>query len=338
MLAAVSTAAEPSSRQPARREYSEIHMGVPWRIVLYSPDETIAKEAAAAAFARVADLDHILSDYDPDSELSRLSDTAPSKEPIPVSDDLWRVLWFSKRLSEKSAGTFDITVGPLTKLWRRARRERVLPRADLLAPAREATDYRALVLDEKNHTAQLTKPHMRLDAGGIGVGFAVDEALAVLRKNKARIAMIDASGDIGVGDPPPNSAGWCIAIEPPAGQGKPSRYVELANYAITTSGDAFQAVEIDGVRYSHIVDPRTGLGLTTRMAVTVIAPDCITADSYTKPICVLGPEKGFEIIESTPGAAAYVELESGDSLDKPRFVACESHRFARFVAQPPADH
>src|SRR5262249_30127933 len=150
---------------------------------------------------------------------------------------------------------------------------------------------------------------MRLDAGGIGMGYGVDEAFKVLRREGIASALIDASGDIGVSNPPPGKPSWRIGIEPPSGEGPVSRYVLLSNYAITTSGDAFQFVEIDGKRYSHIIDPRTGLGVTGHSSVTVIAPTCIVADSYTKPICVLGPEVGFKIIEDTPGAAAFVERE-----------------------------
>jgi thiamine biosynthesis lipoprotein len=249
------------------------------------------------------------------------------------------VLEFSQRLSEKSTGAFDITIGPLTKLWRRARREKEFPREDLLAIACEATDYRALRLDRNARTAQLMKPNMRLDAGGIGMGYGVDEAFKVLKREGITSALIDASGDIGVSDAPPGEHGWRIGIESPSGEGPPTRYVLLKNYAITTSGDAFQAVELNGKRYSHVIDPRTGLGVIGRAAVTVIAPDCTTADSYTKPICVLGPDKGFKLIEATPGAAAFVMRQIdgqdvGGDLNVPaKFEICETSRFKSFVTE-----
>lgn len=329
--ATIASANEPVQQ---RYEFSEIHMGAPWKIVLYAADEATAKRGSGTAYQRIEQLNRVLSDYDPDSELSKLSDTAPSSQPIAVSEDLWHVLDFSQRLSKASGGAFDITVGPLTKLWRRARRTKEMPDADLLAEAREATDFRAVQLDPEKHTAQLLKPHMRLDAGGIGMGYGVDEALKVLKHEGIASALIDASGDIGVSNPPPGERGWQIAIEPPSGEGTPSRYVLLSNYAITTSGDAFQAVEIGGRRYSHIVDPRTGLGILGRSAVTVIAPDCITADSYTKPICVLGSEAGFKLIESVPGAAAYVERETDGESGNPRLEKFETKRFAEFLSTP----
>ena len=326
-------AAEPSNHPELLRfSFEEIHMGAPWKITLYAADEAAAKHAAAAAYERIEALNRVLSDYDPNSELSRLSDTAPSPEPVPVSDDLWHVLEFSQRLSAQTDGAFDITVGPLTHLWRRARRTKEMPRADLLAAAKEATGFRGLQLDPEHHTAQLLKPKMRLDAGGIGMGYGVDEAMKVLKQEGIQSALIDASGDIGVSDPPPGKAGWRIAIEPPPGEGEASRFVLLKNYAITTSGDAFQAVEIDGKRYSHIVDPHTGLGLTQPMAVTVIAPDCTTADSYTKPICVLGPARGFPLIEATPGAAAFVEEGVYNPDGQPIIKSFETSRFKDFAA------
>jgi thiamine biosynthesis lipoprotein len=143
---------------------------------------------------------------------------------------------------------------------------------------------------------------------------------------------VDASGDIGVSDAPPGGRGWRIAIEPPAGSGRASRWVRLQNCAITTSGDAFQAVEIDGKRYSHIVDPRTGLGVAGRSAITVIAPNCITADSYTKPICVLGPQAGFKLIEGLPGAAALVECEIDDAGGNTKIESLETNHFREFVS------
>ncbi|HZZ27567.1 MAG TPA: FAD:protein FMN transferase [Pirellulales bacterium] len=317
-----------------RFTFTENHMGAPWKIVLYAADETVANRAAQAAYARIEELNRILSDYDSDSELSRLSATSPSSNPVPVSDDLWHVLEFAQALSEKSDGAFDMTVGPLTKLWRRARRTKEMPSAELLAAAREATGYRSLRLNSAMHTAQFRKPGMRLDAGGIGMGYGVDEAFKVLKREGITSALIDASGDIGVSNPPPGKPGWRIGIEPPSGEGTPSRYVQLSNYAITTSGDAFQFVEIDGQRYSHIIDPRTGLGVTGHSSVTVIAPDCITADSYTKPICVSGAEAGFKIIEATPGAAAFVQREVAGSDGHNEIEALQTQRFAKFLVSP----
>jgi FAD:protein FMN transferase len=332
LMRQLTSAAEPAGNSLRRFTFSENHMGAAWNMVLYAADETTANRAAQAAYARIEELNRVLSDYDADSELCRLSATSPSPQPVPVSDDLFRVLSSAQSLSEKSDGAFDITVGPLSKLWRQARRTKEMPSAEAIAAAREATGYQSLRLEAAKHTAQLLKPNMRLDCGGIGMGYGVDEAFKVLKRSGITSALIDASGDIAVSDAPPGKPGWRIGIEPPSGEGPVSRYVQLSNYAITTSGDAFQFVEINGQRYSHIIDPRTGLGVTGHSSVTVIAPDCITADSYTKPICVAGPEAGFKIIEATPGAAAFVEREVEAVDGSKKTEALQTSRFAQFLA------
>ncbi len=314
---------------PARYEFTEPQMGVPFKIVLYAPSDEAANLAAAAAYARVSALNAVLSDYEEDSELSRLSRGAPHTEPVRVSDDLWNVLSRAQELSNATDGAFDVTVGPLVQLWRRARRQKELPRPELLKRALTATGYQALELDSERKTARLARPNMRLDLGGIGMGYAVDESLKVLTRHGIRSAMVDASGDIGVSEAPPGRTGWVIGISPDQ-SGKPTRFVSLVNAALTTSGDAVQHVEIDGVRYSHIVNPKTGLGLTDRCAATVIVRDCTTADSYATALSVLGPNAGLKLIQATRGAEAIItRIEDG----KP--VTFESPGFKNFEPKGP---
>jgi thiamine biosynthesis lipoprotein len=130
--------------------------------------------------------------------------------------------------------------------------------------------------------------------------------LAVLRERGIRCALLDAGGDVVLGDPPPGKSGWTIGIAPLELKGKPSQYLSLANVAVATSGDMFQFVEIAGKRYSHIVDPRTGVGLTDHSKVTIVAPNGATGDSLATAVSVLGPEKGLALIESTPNTAALI--------------------------------
>ncbi len=288
-------------------------MGMPFVITLYSDDEAVANRAFAAAFARIAALDAMLSDYQVDSELSRLSLTSGGGQAVPVSDDLWNVLEAGQQLAVASDGAFDVTVGPVVKLWRRARRTHQLPPADMLASARQSVGYRHLVLDESARTAKLVEHDMRLDLGGIAVGYALDEALRVLNEHGIKSALLDGSGDILAGDPPPGADGWRISIAPREEQDTSiHRTIRLANQAVTTSGDAWQHVEIDGVRYSHIVDPRTGLGLTDRTSATVVANKCITADSLATAACVLGPTKGLQLAREMDADAFMVRQPAHD--------------------------
>jgi thiamine biosynthesis lipoprotein len=311
-----------------RYEFAQIHMGVPFTIRFYAPDQAVATEASRAAFRRIKQLNAMLSDYDPESELMRLSRTAGSGQAVKVSPELLLLLSRSKELWRRSDGAFDVTVGPVVRLWRRARRDGRLPDAAALAEARRAVGSQFLKIDVKGGTVELAQPGMRLDLGAIAKGYAADEALRVLKEHGVSRALVDASGDLAVGDPPPGRQGWRIAVAPLDRKDRgPRPSLVIANGAVATSGDAYQHVEIGGVRYSHIVDPKTGLGLTTSSSVTVIAPDGMTADALASAVSVLGPQRGLALIEETKGAAALVvQVEDSEPVT---FV---SERFEEFAA------
>ena len=306
LLAAGIPASPPDGPALSRFEFTRTEMAVPIKIVLYAPDGPTATGAAEAAFSRIGQLNAVFSDYDPQSELRRLCATSGRGDTVPVSEDLWRVLAHAQDLSGRSDGAFDVTVGPVVRLWRRARRRRQLPSPERLRPARELVGYRFVRLDPPNQAVELLKPGMRLDLGGIAKGYAVDEALKVLRESGIDRALVDAGGDIALGDPPPDRPGWRIGIARLEADGAPGRVLLFSRVAVATSGDTWQYVEIGGRRYSHIVDPRTGLGLTDHSSVTVVAPDGMTADGLASAVSVLGPEKGLKLIENTPDAAALI--------------------------------
>jgi thiamine biosynthesis lipoprotein len=313
---------------PGRHEFESKHMGTTFRVVLYTPDRPTAAKAAKAVFARVDELERVMSDYDAKSELMRLCRAKPGI-PVAVSRDLFDVLQKAQEVSKKSDGAFDVTVGPLVRLWRDARRTQQLPDPKELAAARTKVGYEGVVLDPEKRTVTLIVPGMRLDLGGIGKGYAADEGLTVLRNLGITRALVAASGDIAAGDPPPDADAWVVEIAP-LGKGMPARRVKLANAAVSTSGDLEQFVEIGGVRYSHVLDPRTGLGLTGRRSVTVIARHGVQADSLSKAASVLPPEKALDLIDSIDGAAAYIAVKESDEAEV-RVTA--SKRFADFLAR-----
>lgn len=309
LLLILGLAAEPRGEfQPhlERFEAIEPQMGVPFRVVVYAKDRPAATTAIDAAFARAARLNRILSDYDPASELSRLSQRSPTESSVRLSDDLWAVLVLSRKLSERTEGAFDVTVGPTTRLWRRARRQRKLPTDERIAQAKQSVGFQFLRLDEATQSAELLRANMRLDLGGIGKGYAADQMLGTLQELGIHRALVDASGDLSLGDPPPETEGWRIGIAPLEPEAPPSQYLLLANCGIATSGDAWQHVEIDGKRYSHIVDPKTGIGLTDHSSVTVVGPNGTLADAYASAISVLGPKCGMDLANRTPGISALV--------------------------------
>lgn len=289
-------------------------MGVAWTITLYAADQPAGEQAIAAGFAEARRLERILSDYDPTSELSQLSAAAPTPKPVAVGDDLWAVLARADAVHAATAGAFDITVGPLTTLWRQARRSGRMPRPDKLAAALAAVGGEALVLDHESRTVSLVRPGMRLDLGGIGMGYAADRVLAVLAARGIASALVDASGDVVVSAPPPGRPGWIIEVAGLEHDHAAAEPLVLAHAAVTTSGDARQAVEIEGRRYSHIVDPRTGLGVEGPAAVTVIAADGITADAVATAASVMGHAAGPEIVGRFPGSAARFLWHDGDTI------------------------
>jgi thiamine biosynthesis lipoprotein len=310
-LACGCTAAEPESLVAVTG--GQRLMGTSWKIKAFAADPASGEAAIAAALAEVERLDMVLSDYDPDSELFGLSAAAPTPQPVRVSDDLWQVLVAAEKFREASDGAFDITVGPLTTLWRQSRRSGKLPRADKLAAARARVGRGSLKLDEAETSVRLTRPGMRLDAGGIGMGYAADQAMKILEARGIASAMIDCSGDILVSGPPPDADGWRILVAPlrPGGEGE---VIVLTHAAVTTSGDAFQAVEIDGVRYSHIVDPRTGMGVPGPAAVTVVAPNATLADALATAASVLGSKDGSAMIAKYPGSSARFMWREGSDV------------------------
>lgn len=282
-----------------RFEFRERHMGTEVRIVLYASTADHAARAAGAAFRRIAQLDSLLSDYRDDSELAWLTARAGGT-PTPVSADLLAVLQRAVALSAETGGAFDVTVGPLVRLWREARRTGRLPDTAAIQAATARVGWRHVLIDSAAHTARLALPGMQLDLGGIAKGYAADQALRALGIEHAMVAI---GGEIVVGRAPPGEPGWRIAVEP---ADSAHREIVLVDAAVSSSGDTEQFVEIGGVRYSHVVNPRTGLGLTDRAAATVVASDGITADALATAVTVLAASRRESFIAAHPEATFYL--------------------------------
>lgn len=301
-----------SQRAPSpplgRFEFSQVHMGVRARLVLYARDQAEATDAASAAFERIAEIDAIMSDYRVDSELMRLGARA-GQGPVPVSDELFEVLVISGDLHARSSGSFDVTAGPLVQLWREMRRSGQLAAAQEIAAARALVGGRWVRLDARAQTVELLQPGMRLDLGGIAKGYACDGAAAVLRQCGISRYLVAMAGDIVVGEPPPDRDAWEVAVEGGvSGSGdSEAPVVRLVNAAVSTSGDAQQFVEIAGRRYSHIVDPRTGFGSSRRIAATVIAPSGMLSDSLATALCLLPMDSGLALVAEYEGVEALIE-------------------------------
>ena len=292
----------PAFAQAERFVFEQHEMGVVFRFIVLAADATAVEKAVNEAFERIRCLNAVMSDYDDDSELMQLSqrsaeafDKTGEAPWIRVSGDLFSVLESSKRFAELSDGAFDITVAPVVRLWRRARRMGEPPKSEQLARARELVGNELWELDKEAQSVRLKKKGVRFDLGGIAKGYAVDRAFEILQAAGFDTVLVDAGGDMRVGKAP--FGGWKIG----APESK-DEWIPLENRALATSCDAFRFVEFDGVRYSHIIDPRTGYGLTTPLTVRVLAPTACEADALASACSVLGPEKSARLLEKFPEA------------------------------------
>jgi FAD:protein FMN transferase len=304
--------APPPEEHLTRFQFNEPHMGTVFTITLYAPDASAATTAAEAAFREVDRLERMMTDYDPKSELRQLC-LRPVGEPTHVSPELFELVQESVRVAKETDGAFDITVGPFIHAWRAARKSGVLPTPEQIAGMRKSVGYWNLKLDARAQTITLLVPRMELDLGGIGKGYAADRAMTVMRRRGITRALVAASGDIAIGDAPPGMMGWKIGVQ--SMDGKPNdltRLVLLHNAGVSTSGDTEQNVEIGGVRYSHIIDPLTGLGMTNHIQTTIIGPNATITDGLDTPTAILGVKRAMKLIDSQPKLAALIVTRDAD--------------------------
>ena len=251
---------------------TQIHMGMAVDLVVWAPDTKAGQQACSAAFSRIGQLNLMLSDYEPDSELSRLCRQA-GQGPVKVSRELFTVLSAAQEMARLTDGHYDVTVGPVIRLWRQARRDHALPDPPTLTRALAWVGFDKMRLDPDAQTVSLAESGMALDLGSIAKGYIGDEAIATLRALGFPRAAFIAGGDMVFGDPPSGAKGWPVK---PARPGMP--VLELANGAFSVSGDTQQFVEMAGRRYSHVIDARTGQALTGRRMCIVWAARGLESD------------------------------------------------------------
>jgi thiamine biosynthesis lipoprotein len=291
-----------------RHEFTQVHMGMPVRLVLYAGSAPAAREAAGGAFARIQTLERIFSDYQPDSELSRLHGRANGW--VPVSAELFEVLERAVEISRRTGGAFDPTIGPLVSLWRDARRTRQMPPPGDVAEARARVGWPHLELDAARRAIQFRVAGMRLDLGGIAKGYILHDAVRLLAARGLTRTLDEAGGDIAAGAAPPGRDGWQIDIPAAAGIDEPfrARAAQITRASLATSGPASQFVEIEGVRYSHVIDPRRGLGVTHDVVARVIVADGATADALATALAAAGRHGAPTILDRFPDAVASLSI------------------------------
>ena len=297
--------------QESRYSFEKGMMGSPFKLVFYAKNDSIANIAAQSAFKRIEKLNEILSDYRDGSEINLLSAQSGSGKWIPVSDDLFNILAISQDISKKTDGAFDATLGPVVQMWRHATRKGIFPQETEIREAMSRTGYTKLKLDPKTKKVFLSQKGMRLDIGGLGKGFAAEEAVKVLQSFGIKSVMMDAGGKVVLTGPPPGSEGWNITIS----NGSDSlKTMALSNVALATSGPTYRYMEYKGIRYSHIVDPKTGIGLLFHVRTTVISPDGTVADALATAFSVAGIEKSKKIIARFPKSTVWLVEKQDDRV------------------------
>ena len=290
-------------------------MGTRFVVVCHAVDQTVAKRAVDAAFAIAEVVNQTASDYLAESELSQLALQPPGK-PVVLSPMLYRLLDHSRHLAASSGGAFDPTLAPLSILWREARETGRLPDPESISNARAATGWRHFTLDPASRSITRHRTNMAFDLGGVAKGYTADLMLESLAAAGIPRAMIAAGGDIRLGDPPPARDGWRVALQT-FDLARHDEVLTLCNAAVSTSGDLHQSVEIDGVKYSHILDPATGIGLTRRIAASVIADEAKLSDPLATAACVLGPDAGAAL-RRLPGVREVKIRVLQESGEEPR--------------------
>lgn len=287
-LAVVSLAAGPKSVKIERNVYA---MGTEYTMDLYGANSTKLAGAAEQASEEVKRIDQLLSNYIPDSELSKVNREA-YEHPVTVSPELFSLLQQCMTDSRESQGSFDITVGPLMKVWGFYKGSGRLPHRAEIRTALNQIGYQNVELDDAHRSVRFKKAGMSLDPGGIGKGYAVDKMAFVLRKNGVTSALISGGGSsiYGIGAPPDDSRGWYIRIRDPKNEKKTAAEIYLKDNSVSTSGNYEKFFFAEGKLYSHIMDPRTGYPAEGMLSVSVIAPRTLDSEIWAKPYYILGRE------------------------------------------------
>src|SRR5712692_8810037 len=310
-LACLMAGATPPAQPPLyHHEANRLSMACVYAIDAYGPDAAALPRILDEAFDEVDRIDRLMSHYKPESALSRLNREA-ARAPVAVDPELLGLIAESLRYSRESDGAFDITVGPLMKAWGFFRGGGRVPGNDELAELRRRVGYTHVILDEAQGTVRFDRPGVELDLGGIAKGYAVDRVVALLREHHVVAALVSAGGStvFGLGAPP-GQAAWEVGVQDPVDPGAVALNVHLKDRALSISGSYEKSFEKDGVRYSHIMDPRAARPVQGVWSVAVLAPSGTAGDALDDAFFVQGVERSRGYLKRLPGTEAFFFLPS----------------------------
>lgn len=316
---AVATANATPSTAAERVQLMREAMGTRVVLAAYttdSVDQAGVRKALEDAHAEIKRLELLMTPWLEDSELSRVN-AAAGKSAVVVGEETFEVIKKSLWISEHSDGVFDITFASMGKLWRFDRDCRdemgceeelvAMPDPAAIDKARRRIDYRQIVLDEQARSVMLKRADQKINLGGIAKGYAIDRAADVLRAAGLAAFFAQAGGDLYVEGRKPNGQPWTVGVRDPRGpDGSYFAVLPVEDHAFSTAGDYERSFIVDGKRYHHIIDPRTGYPATASRSVTVWAKDALTADAIDDAVFILGPERGLQLVESIPDCGAVI--------------------------------
>lgn len=299
-------------------EYREARylMGTLVEVEIFGVERERAMAAAARAFDAVKRVDELMSTYKETSEISQINHEA-YRQPVIVSEETFFVLEWALEMSRASGGAFDITVGPLVRLWGFDRKEGKgkIPSAQEIKKTQQLCGYQKVILNREEKSVRLKQEKMELDLGGIAKGYAVDLALEALRQEGIKAACVSTGSNLGYLGHPKNKQRWKIGVKDPKKPEKIIDTLEVGEEAVSTSGSYENFFEVDGKKYSHILDPRTGWPVDNGvLSVTVVAPRGIDADALSTALFVLGPEKGFPLARRFDTKAFFIFEEKDGTI------------------------
>jgi thiamine biosynthesis lipoprotein len=300
----------PSSKLVERSRQS---MGTLLRVAVWTPDEARANDAIEHVFREFDRLESLLSNWKSDSDVTRLNHNA-GITPVKVSQDTISVLRIAHDVSEITRGKFDITFGALTDIWRFDHdQDNVVPEHDLIEARLKRIDYKAVEVDSTAGTAFINRPGMTVHLGGIGKGYAVDRAIALLRDQGFKNFLIQAGGDLYVAGAD-NGKPWKLGIADPRGNHDPFAIVQVSDGTLSTSGDYERFFMKEGTRYHHILDPDFGEPSRECRSVTLVSNTAVMADAIAKGVFLLGPRDGMALIEKLPDIEGVIVTADNEVL------------------------
>lgn len=281
-------------------------MGNRFEISVVAADEMYANEMIAAAVAEIQRIEKLLTTFGDDSETNRINSNA-GIQPVPVSRETIELIKRSIRISTLTQGAFDITYGSIDKrLWNFDKTMTALPDAATAKQMVRLINYRNVIIDDAAGTVFLKAPGMRIGFGGIGKGYAAEKAKQLLQQLGVQSGIVNASGDLTAWGTQPGGQPWTIGIAHPDIAALPFSYLNISNMAIATSGNYEKFVMIGGKKYSHTINPRTGLPVTGIKSVSIICPNAEMADAMATPVTIMGIEAGLHMVNQLKGMGCII--------------------------------